>query len=150
MGFDFSDDVITKRKSLIGGSSLHVFDIARQEGNFQFSLEGTSAMMPAGDLSLLHQHLLLKMLLNIHSTLVMGKMGRYESNLMTFVRASNNKLIDRAARYIMILLERSGVRVSYKEVIYAMFELMNSGSEPGGRRADTDAIVLSTCTYLRR
>ena len=32
----------------------------------------------------LFQHLLLKQLLNIHSTLVMGRLGRYKGNLMTW------------------------------------------------------------------
>lgn len=42
----------------------------------------------------------LKVLLNKHSTLVMGKLNKIKSNLMSWVRPSNNKLIDRAIRYI--------------------------------------------------
>ncbi len=150
LGFDFSADVVKRRKALIAGSSLHVFDIRRSEGTFHFSLGGTSAEISVSGLGLLHEHLFLKMLLNTHSTLVMGKMGRYQSNLMTYVRASNNKLIDRAARYIMILLERSGSTKSYEDVIYAMFELIGSSPEPGAQRDDTAAIVLNTFDYLRR
>jgi N-acetylmuramic acid 6-phosphate etherase len=36
--------------------------------------------------SLLVQHLALKMLLNTHSTIVMGAVGRYTSNVMTYVK----------------------------------------------------------------
>ena len=47
----------------------------------------------------LERQTLLKMLLNQHSTLVMGRLGRYESNIMTWVSPNNGKLVDRAARY---------------------------------------------------
>jgi N-acetylmuramic acid 6-phosphate (MurNAc-6-P) etherase len=30
-------------------------------------------------------------------------MGRYESNIMTYVRPTNYKLIDRSTRYVMML-----------------------------------------------
>ena len=33
----------------------------------------------------------------------MGRLNRYESNVMTYVRASNYKLIDRAARMVKML-----------------------------------------------
>lgn len=48
---------------------------------------------------LLLRHLLLKCRLNLQSTLVMGRLGRFTSNLMTCVAPGNYKLIDRAARY---------------------------------------------------
>lgn len=43
---------------------------------------------------------LLKLLLNIHSTVMMGKMGAYEGNMMTSLYPSNIKLMARAIRYI--------------------------------------------------
>jgi len=144
LGFDFSSDVVKRREALIARASLQVFDIRRAEGTIHFNLGGSSARIPVNKLTLLHQHLVLKMLLNIHSTLVMGKMGRYESNLMIYVRASNNKLIDRAARYIMILLQRSGKRMSYNEVIYTMFEQIENSLGSAGNKGDTEAIVLKT------
>ena len=49
-------------------------------------------------------HLQLKLLLNAHSTLVMGINERYESNVMTWVRPSNFKLVDRSTRYALQLL----------------------------------------------
>jgi N-acetylmuramic acid 6-phosphate etherase len=149
-GFDFSSKLPEKRKALIGGASLPVFDISRSQGIVTLMLDDLSAAVPLPGLNLLHQHLLLKMLLNLHSTLVMGKLGRYEGNLMTYVRPSNNKLIDRAARYIMILLERSGVRRSYEEVIHAIYELIVTGPQTGEYLPDTDPIVLKTIDHLRR
>ena len=56
----------------------------------------------------LFDHLTLKMLLNMHSTLVMGRLKRFEGNLMTWVYPSNGKLVDRAARYTQILLRQKG------------------------------------------
>jgi N-acetylmuramic acid 6-phosphate etherase len=47
--------------------------------------------------------MLLKIILNTHSTIVMARMGKVLSNFMTWVRPSNNKLIDRAIRYITYL-----------------------------------------------
>ena len=52
------------------------------------------------------QHLSLKILLNAHSTVVMGRMGRFEGNLMTWVTPTNGKLIDRSVRYCEELLRQ--------------------------------------------
>ena len=65
---------------------------------------------------------MVKMLLNAHSTLVMGLMDRYQGNVMTWVRASNNKLIDRSARYIQEILRKSGKSISYEEIVTKIFE----------------------------
>lgn len=71
---------------------------------------------------ILFLNVLLKCLLNAHSTLVMGRLGRYEGNLMTYVKASNRKLIDRAIRYVRILAAREGgVAPSYEDTAYALF-----------------------------
>ncbi len=51
----------------------------------------------------LSHHSLVKIILNNLSTLIMGRMNRYESNIMTYVKPTNYKLIDRAARYVLIL-----------------------------------------------
>lgn len=69
------------------------------------------------------QHLLVKMILNAHSTLLMCRMGRTQENLMTYVRPSNFKLIDRAGRYAQILLKRQGIEVELDEVIRRCFEI---------------------------
>lgn len=51
----------------------------------------------------LSHHSLLKIILNNLSTLIMGRMSRYESNIMTYVKPTNYKLIDRATRYVLML-----------------------------------------------
>jgi N-acetylmuramic acid 6-phosphate etherase len=64
------------------------------------------------------------MILNTHSTLVMGRLGRYEGNVMTFLRASNNKLIDRAIRYIDLILKTKKISLTYSELAHGLFEMI--------------------------
>ena len=66
------------------------------------------------------------MILNIHSTLVMGRLRRYEGNVMTYVRASNNKLIDRAIRYIDLLLKHKKINIPYTDIAHILFEMIES------------------------
>ena len=58
----------------------------------------------------LHEQVFVKVLLNNLSLLVMGLMGRYEGNVMTWVRPSNGKLIDRTLRYLDFLIEKRGLK----------------------------------------
>jgi N-acetylmuramic acid 6-phosphate etherase len=92
---------------------------------------------------LLFLNLFLKCLLNAHSTLVMGRLGRYEGNLMTYVKASNRKLIDRAIRYVRILCARNGDTIpTYAATAYALFETLATLSTD-------EPIVLKTLHKLR-
>jgi len=72
----------------------------------------------------LSRHLLLKMLLNMHSTCIMGRLHRYEGNLMTWVRPANKKLIDRAVRYAQILLKQKNCSQSYTELVRTLFKYL--------------------------
>ena len=72
----------------------------------------------------------------------MGRMGRFESNVMTWVRPSNYKLIDRAARYTEHLLAREKIRVSYSETVHAIFE-------NAARLGPSESIVLASVDSLR-
>ncbi len=49
----------------------------------------------------------------------MGRMGRYYSNIMTYVKPTNYKLIDRSARYILILRPNT----TYEEAVRAIYEI---------------------------
>ena len=90
----------------------------------------------------LERHLLLKTLLNIHSTLVMGRLGRYQSNLMTWVTPTNGKLVDRAARYVQHLLNRSGRSgPAYDEIVHRLFAEMD-------RARPDESVVLRTFRSL--
>lgn len=123
--FDFSQRAAQLRQKRLGdlpqtffkveriGEYL-IFNLADQQGRWQ---------LPRG--GWLFEHLLLKMLLNAHSTLLMGRLGRYRNNIMTWVKPTNGKLIDRAARYVLHLLaeDRHG-GITYEQVIHELFRQM--------------------------
>lgn len=122
MGFDFSADALTQREKLVGAEHLHRFSITREGDELVFALGDLRHRLNVRGLHPLHEHLALKIILNMHSTLLMGRIGRFESNVMTWVKPSNNKLIDRAIRYVQHLLEQDGVtRYSYADICYRLF-----------------------------
>lgn len=128
MAFDFSDDGAVDRLQRARPQST--FRIVRDGHAAVWTLGGggqptRTAHVHVGGLTLLQEHLLLKMLLNAHSTLVMARMGRTERNLMTYVRPSNKKLIDRVVRYVRLLLAGDGYPVPpYDDVARAVFAAM--------------------------
>lgn len=122
--FDFGPAARDFRKRLTNGAVHHDFVISADERALKWSFRDSEIDFEWGRVaSPLLMHTFLKMLLNIHSTLIMGRIGRYEGNLMTWVYPNNGKLIDRAARYVRILLERQGVTVSYEDVVRRLLEI---------------------------
>jgi N-acetylmuramic acid 6-phosphate etherase len=98
----------------------------------------------ANGLSELFQHLLLKQMLNIHSTVVMGRLGRYKNNLMTWVSPTNCKLVDRATRYVKQLLAGAGhTNQPYDEIVRRLFAEMDV-AQPD------ESVVLRTYRSLLR
>jgi N-acetylmuramic acid 6-phosphate etherase len=88
------------------------------------------------------EHLLLKQVLNIHSTLVMGRLGRYEDNLMTWVAPTNGKLIDRAVRNVRHLLAHAGhPDPGYEPIVHRLFAEME-------RTLPGESVVLRTFRAL--
>ncbi|MCB9024917.1 MAG: hypothetical protein H6625_01250 [Bdellovibrionaceae bacterium] len=119
--FDFSERAYDLRKDLTD-KKIHKFFIYDGENGFDFQLSNNlQYQLELPKTHPLINHMILKMLLNIHSTLVMGKMGRYKNNLMTWVKPSNGKLIDRACRYIQLLLQYDGITSSYEDVVRELF-----------------------------
>ena len=49
----------------------------------------------------------------------MGRMDRYQSNIMTYVKPTNYKLIDRATRYVLMLRPES----TYEEVVKVIYDI---------------------------
>ena len=69
----------------------------------------------------------------MHSTLVMGRMGRYERNMMLWVRPNNYKLIDRSIRYCQRLLqEDKNIIVDYHKVAKTLLELESQHKKNDG------------------
>ncbi|MBN1114870.1 MAG: hypothetical protein JXA66_05980, partial [Oligoflexia bacterium] len=129
-GFDFSRRALNIRKKYIRETDLHYFSINGKRGCINFSLDDTRHKLDMGKTGLLTENLVLKMLLNIHSTLVMGLMGRYSGNIMTWVRPTNYKLIDRSVRYIIYILSQKGLEnISYRYVTENLFEELDRYTE---------------------
>ncbi len=144
MGFDFSAKATTQRRDLVAPKVVHIFKVVKQGSVINFSLDGLTAQIDVAGLSPLLEHLLLKIIMNMHSTLVMGRMGRFESNVMTWVKPSNKKLIDRAIRYVQHLLEKEGgAHFSYADICYQLF------AEAEAMRPE-ESVVLRTLASLRK
>jgi len=124
MGFDFSKRLTELRPQYLKATHAHFkIDLNEETNVLTFELDGLKSQLALEGLNFLSAHLVLKILLNNLSTLIMGRMGRYESNLMTWVRASNNKLVDRACRYVDTLLKQKGIVVSYEDLVRACFRI---------------------------
>lgn len=123
-GFDFSERALQFRKRLVPSSEHRIFEIVRLENDLVWRFNGIEKRFPFYGKSELFHHLTLKMMLNIHSTLIMGRLGRYQGNFMTWVYPSNGKLVDRAARYSIWLLERQGVKnIDYDKIVRIQFDV---------------------------
>jgi N-acetylmuramic acid 6-phosphate etherase len=126
-GYDLSINSKKRRQNKLQGSSINNFYI-NKSNNYElcFSLNNLINNIFIKNLSLLEEHLFLKMLLNIHSTLVMGRMDRYYGNLMTWVKPSCNKLIDRAIRYIQFLAKNNNIKFTYEEICLELFKQLHN------------------------
>lgn len=139
-GYDVSERAKTHRLQKTDRENMCI-GIDNTESGIELSFAGQALPFSLPP-SVIVRNLALKVLLNSHSTLLMGRLGRFEGNLMTWVRPSNNKLIDRAIRYIRLLCERRGLPMpSYEHTCRTLFEVRASMS------ADA-AIVLETLKAL--
>lgn len=126
-GFDISQQGLHQRR---GRLECEDFIVDMKDDHVVFRCQQVEVAYDWGD-DLFFNHLMVKMLLNAHSTLIMGLLDRFDGNVMTWVRPSNNKLIDRAARYVLQLLEQRGKRSTYAEVVAKIFEEMEKTKEDG-------------------
>lgn len=121
LGFDISAKARDWRTSRSPDIKQMPFLVHGTGPSMEFA--GISHDLGLDEVPLLLRHLILKCSLNLHSTLVMGRLGRFESNLMTFVRPSNYKLIDRAARYIQNRhRQETGNTLPYEEAVRQVFK----------------------------
>lgn len=121
-GFDISENALSRR----GG---HVVSFAKFSDHVLWKRDIAEWKMPVFDQHPLTLHLTLKMAVNILSTLMMGRRGFYLDNVMSWVRPSNNKLIDRATRYVLLLAKRRGVEIDYEEGVRLVIEEMDKELE---------------------
>lgn len=143
LGFDFSCNVLSRRESSSKPAVQHRFRIISENKGISFSLGNENHFLKIPFTNPLFTHLVLKMILNIHSTLIMGRLGRYEGNIMTYVRASNNKLIDRSVRYIDLIIRNNGIKLTYEELVHILFEMLE-------KTPSDHAIVLTTVAEIEK
>ncbi len=120
-GFDISDRAPPRRAELGPGERFTISD-HRDTARLRFG--DLAADLPMRGVPGFSRQLLMKALLNIHSTLVMARLGRVQGNLMTHVSPTNNKLIDRAVRYVTHLIDAQpggGAAPPYEEIAAALF-----------------------------
>lgn len=142
MGFDFSRAALAQRAALVAPRKLHRFIIRRDGDSLHFTLGDCHHAVNVAGLHPLHEHLFIKMALNMHSTLVMGRLGRFESNVMTWVKPSNKKLIDRAIRYVEYLLHHKNIfGFSYRDICHQLFI-------EAERMTPSDSVVMVTVESL--
>lgn len=143
LSFDFGRKAKVFREGLLANRMHFPFSIRSAGDSLQFKFREIEEQFPLSRQSALFDHLRLKMLLNMHSTLVMGRLGRFEGNLMTWVYPSNGKLVDRAARYTQILLRQMGEsKFDYDQIVRAQF-LAKASLSPD------ESIVHKTIAILR-
>ncbi|MDB6003342.1 MAG: hypothetical protein JWR15_329 [Prosthecobacter sp.] len=140
--YDFSGQLSARRQIRTQNADHLWFNIDGGAGEMVWEFDGLKERIDLTGVHEFHAHLLLKLLINMHSTLVMGRLGRYLDNLMTYVKPSNNKLIDRAVRYVRILAQRrTGKLPGYEKVTRLLFEERDK-LQPG------EPIVLKTLAAL--
>jgi N-acetylmuramic acid 6-phosphate etherase len=143
LGFDYSANVLERRTRAGKPGVQHIFRIARVKDGIELSLEKNSHLLKTSFIDPICDHLVLKMILNIHSTLIMGRLGRYKGNVMTYVKASNNKLIDRSIRYIDLILKENNLNASYSEICHALYDILEE-------MPPDQSVVLTTVDEIRR
>lgn len=143
LGFDFSAGLFKRREGILKNARHHYFRINNDNTGIHFLMDNEKHSFNAPFSNPLFIHLILKMILNIHSTLVMGRLGRYQGNIMTYVRASNNKLIDRAIRYIDLILRQKEISLPYETLAPILFEMIE-------KTPFDKAIVLETVEEIEK
>lgn len=118
--FDISERHLEKRSK---HNKNVVFSIDTQMDGFIFTLDTCRVKVLFSSENPFVRQIALKMMLNAHSTLLMGRLGRFESNVMTWVKPSNLKLIDRTTRYVVYLGERRGIKLDYDKVAAEVISL---------------------------
>lgn len=117
--FDISENSISRRDDY---AKNNIFELNYANDGIRFDLNGIEKNVDLTGQSLLTSHLCLKVLLNSMSTVIMGRLDRFESNIMSWVKPSNYKLIDRATRYAQKLLSNNDINVEYDTVLKCVID----------------------------
>ncbi len=121
LAYDFSENA---KYAGVDPQQVHMFDISLDEGGvLRMEFEECEHEI---DLSHLHpesQQLYIKMMMNMHSTLFMGRLGRFKNGYMTYCAPTNNKLFDRNYREADHNLKLEEIdHISYEKIFFVLFE----------------------------
>lgn len=141
--FEFGPRAQINRKSVLKEKVQKNFVIQSEGESIVMEFDGNRQTFNTTGLQSLYQHTLLKLLLNTHSTLLMGRLGRYKSNIMTWVAPTNGKLIDRSARYVQTLLREKNIEKTYEEVVKKIFEHKET------RKQDESIVIKAFESFLK-
>lgn len=101
LDYDFSKQGKATREGYLENTTHDQFTLQMDKQTLVFSYNGKVYFsMDCAGLDELEIEVLVKMLLNTHSTVVMGRCGYYQNNLMRNVQPGNAKLIGRSISYI--------------------------------------------------
>ncbi len=141
-GFHIGREGQVLREQKTNTAEHTTFSIETINNDIVWEFSGLESSLNTDDMCILEKNLVLKILMNIHSTLIMGLLKRYEGNLMTFVKPSNNKLIDRAIRYIQLLCKKRALPIpGYSEIARIVF-IYKDGLK------SNEAIVLKALSHI--
>lgn len=141
--FDFGNNARADRIARIAPKLQSTLNVSRVGTALVFTAEGLQARVESELLkNPLLEQILVKIVLNTLSLMVMGFLNRYEGNVMTWVRASNGKLVDRSLRYLDFLIAERGLKnPGRSELIQKVFELKD-------KIGPNDALILEVIKQL--
>ncbi len=127
--FNFGQSAVQERQARLAPRIQREISINPDEYRENVVIESSDFKTQLGTSLLndpLYEQILIKLILNNLSLMVMGLLDRYEGNVMTWVRASNGKLIDRTIRYLEFLIQKRGLApVSRDQLAEMIFENQN-------------------------
>ncbi len=117
-GFDLSNNSPRANGAYLP-KKQHLLSIKPHEGLINITLddEKLSFELPR---DILYKTIIYKLILNSHSTLMMGSLGYFNGNMMLSLKPSNFKLIDRAIRYSQFIINKN-LPLTYHEVAKIVF-----------------------------
>ena len=143
--FDFGREAVERRRKRVHPKEQRVvrLDGHHRTGELEFKSDVFDLRLQTNLIQdPLGEQILVKMLLNTLSLLVMGRLDRYEGNVMTWVRASNGKLIDRTLRYLERLISQRGLpRKPREDLVELIFKTQ-------GKLAPDEALILRILSDL--
>lgn len=147
LGFDFSSSKDRLRELLVTSDKHRRIYIVENENRIEFTSPAENKVLCSLNIptQILEKNLFLKLIFNLVSTLTQCRNGRVRGNIMLFVKPSNKKLIDRAARFTRILLkEQHQLSSQFEEIIDCVFTASES------LQAEESVVLKSVDIFLNR